>query len=164
MISVLIAEGIQCLVPAGWQLTAIADDQATCYEIELSKGEARVGIEIISSSNLRSVATFFDAFRFELLANLKLAGCQIDPPDPNNHSWITAHHNDLPGHILHFVKPGCPVVHLSAASITTDQLEREVKALAISIELDSQYWERYWDKPLGEVLPIVLTKPVWERQ
>jgi hypothetical protein len=159
-----VAVGIQLLIGAGWQLLASADEQRTCDEIELISGNARASIEVISSGGPAQAKAFADNFRFTLLTSLSQASCQIDSADKKRSSWITARHSDFDGQILHYIKPGSPLIHVSAASVTSKDLRDEIELMATSIQVDTEAFDEYKDLPIGTVLPISLTPSLWERQ
>jgi len=155
-----VCAGLALEIPEGWELQVQADEELHCDQIELSKGSARVAIEVIASST--NTREFADSFRFFFLGELVEAGCQVKSPMNSPKGWILADHPDFEGPIMHLIRTGAPLLHISAASMSDKRLQEELITLGESIVLDNTAWDLSDSTP-GSVLPMKLVAGMWER-
>lgn len=160
----MIAAGISMLISEGWEITANADENRNCDEIELVKGYARAALEVIALGDQTSSLSFIETLRFNLISALVRAGSTIQPPNSFNSQWVVASHPDFAGAIMHFYKVSSPIVHISAASITNDVLVHELMLMADSLQVDSQAWAEDGNPPAGTILTLRLSDDLWDRQ
>lgn len=154
-----IASGISIVLVDGWQLEAVGEI-SHCYEITLVKQDANVCLRFIALGG-QSLDSAFDQFRFSLLESLVALGCSIKPADAKLQNVITASHPDKSGEIIHYIRKTNPLIHLSAAGVTSEEQKKELMLLADLIVLDTSDLIEGNDFDFGQIVPLKLNKDFW---
>ena len=154
-----IASGISIILVDGWQLEAVGEI-SNCYEITLVKQDAHACLRFIALGG-QSLNSGFDQFRFSLLESLVALGCSIKPADSKLQNVITASHPEKSGEIIHYIRKTNPLIHLSAAGVTSEEQKKELTLLADSIVLDNLDLIEGSDLDYGQIVPLKLNKDFW---
>lgn len=155
-----IASGVSLLLVGGWELEAVGEASES-PEILMNKGDAQACLRLISLGE-NSMESGFDQFRFSILESLVALGCSIEPVDTRYKGVITAIHPEKIGKIIHYLRKTSPLIHVSAAGITSDELTKELVLMADSINLEESEFLQSQELEFGELVPFHLNGDLWK--
>lgn len=155
-----IASGVSLLLADGWEFEAVGES-SKCFEIMINKGGAQACLRLIALGKY-SMESGFDQFHFSILESLVAFGCTVEPVDTKLKGVIAAIHPEKIGKINHYLRKTTPLIHMSAAGITSDELTKELVLMADSINLEESKFLQRQELEFGELEPFLLNGDLWK--
>lgn len=155
-----IASGVSLLLADAWALEAVGES-SVCFEIMMNKGGAQACLRLVALGR-NSMESGFDQFHFSIMESLVALGCSIEAVDTKLKGVITAIHPEKIGKIHHYLRKTNPLIHMSAAGMTSDELTKELVLMADSIHLEESKFLQCQGLEFGELQPLHLNGDLWK--